>query len=74
MGLVLFGVVYRPRVAKVAGVAWYMGGGVSSWLAQIFMLAFILSRVAKVAEVAWFSEWVVKYYYKQCLASLYQPL
>ena len=41
-----------------------MGGELSSWLAQIFMLTFILSRVAKVAEVALFSEWVVKYYNK----------
>ena len=45
MGLLLFGVVYRPRVAKVAGVAWFMGGGLSSWLvSNIYVSLYFVSR------------------------------
>ena len=45
MGLLLFGVVYRPRVAKVAEVAWFMGGGLLSLLvSNIYVSLYFVSR------------------------------
>ena len=59
VGLLLFRVVYRRRVAKVAEVAWFCGAGLLLWImSNIYVsLYFVLPRVfvlGKVAEVAWF--------------------
>ena len=45
MGLLLFVDVYRPHVAKVAEVAWFMGGGLLSLLvSNIYVSLYFVSR------------------------------